>query len=137
MTSSILINIDVDDLDRAVTFYTAVLQLKIGRRFGAAGVELVGASAPLYLLVKAHGTSASPAAAESRRYTRHWTPVHLDFVVPDLDKAVAGALAAGATQDNPSETNRWGRIAHMADPFGHGFCLIEFRGRGYDEVATP
>jgi hypothetical protein len=24
----------------------------------------------------------------------------------------------------------------LADPFGHGFCLIEFTGRGYDEVAT-
>jgi hypothetical protein len=24
----------------------------------------------------------------------------------------------------------------MADPFGHGFCLIEFRGRGYDEIAA-
>jgi len=30
----------------------------------------------------------------------------------------------------------WPRhIALMADPFGHGFCLIEFRGRGYDEIA--
>jgi lactoylglutathione lyase len=24
----------------------------------------------------------------------------------------------------------------LADPFGHGLCLIEFRGRGYDEIAT-
>jgi hypothetical protein len=23
----------------------------------------------------------------------------------------------------------------MADPFGHGFCLIQFLGRGYDEIA--
>jgi lactoylglutathione lyase len=54
---AILINIDVDDLDRAVAFYTSLLQLTIGRRFGTAGVELVGASAPLYLLVKAPGTA--------------------------------------------------------------------------------
>jgi lactoylglutathione lyase len=133
---AILINIDVDDLDRAVAFYTSLLQLTIGRRFGTAGVELVGASAPLYLLVKAPGTATGQASPDFRRYTRHWTPVHLDFVVPDLDTAVAAALAAGATQDDPFETNRWGRIAHMADPFGHGFCLIEFLGRGYDEVAT-
>jgi predicted enzyme related to lactoylglutathione lyase len=116
--------------------YSALLQLKIGRRFGVGGVELIGASAPLYLLVKAPDTAVSGASLERRRYTRRWTPVHLDFVVPDLDKAVAAALAAGATQDDPSETNRWGRIAHMADPFGHGFCLLEFLGRGYDEVAT-
>jgi hypothetical protein len=24
--------------------------------------------------------------------------------------------------------------AALADPFGHGFCLIEFAGRGYDEL---
>jgi predicted enzyme related to lactoylglutathione lyase len=131
-----LVNIDVDDLDRAVTFYTALLELKVGRRFGAFGVELVGGSAPLYLLVKAAGTAVSPASSDRRRYQRHWTPVHLDFAVPDLDKAVAAALAAGATQDEPPRTHRWGKIAHMADPFGHGFCLIEFIGRGYDEVAT-
>jgi predicted enzyme related to lactoylglutathione lyase len=136
VTPAILINIDVNDLDRAVAFYTALLELKVGRRFGAFGVELVGGSASLYLLVKAADTAVSPASSEHRRYQRHWTPVHLDFAVPDLDEAVAAALAAGATQDQVPETHRWGRIAHMADPFGHGFCLIEFIGRGYDEVAT-
>jgi hypothetical protein len=25
----------------------------------------------------------------------------------------------------------------LADPFGHGVCLIQFLNRGYDEVATP
>src|SRR5262245_19919569 len=85
---AILINIDVDDLDRAVAFYMSLLELKVGRRFGAFGVELVGGSAPLYLLVKAAGTAVSPASSERRRYARHWTPVHLDFVVPDLGKAV-------------------------------------------------
>jgi len=136
VTPAILINIDVDDLGRAVAFYTSLLELKVGRRFGAFGVELVGGSAPLYLLVKAGGTAASPASSERRRYARHWTAVHLDFSVADLEKAVTTALAAGATQDKPPETHAWGKIAHMADPFGHGFCLIEFVGRGYDEVAT-
>ena len=136
MTPAFLINIDVDDLDRAVAFYASLLELKVGRRFGEFGVELVGGSAPIYLLVKAAGTAVSPASGERRRYARHWTPVHLDFAVPDLETAVATALAAGATQDKTAETHRWGKIAHMADPFGHGFCLIEFVGRGYDEVAT-
>jgi lactoylglutathione lyase len=30
----------------------------------------------------------------------------------------------------------WGRLALLADPFGHGFCLIEFKGRSYGEIAT-
>jgi hypothetical protein len=35
------------------------------------------------------------------------------------------------------ETRAWGRIVHLGDPFGHGLCLIQFIGRGYDEIATP
>jgi predicted enzyme related to lactoylglutathione lyase len=136
MAPDILINIDVDDLDRATAFYTALLGLKVGRRFGTGGVELIGGAAPLYLLVKPAGSPVSAASQERRRYHRHWTPVHLDFVVADVDRAVAAALAAGATLDDPAATHAWGRIAHLADPFGNGFCLIEFRGRGYDEIAS-
>jgi hypothetical protein len=31
------------------------------------------------------------------------------------------------------QTYQWGRIALTADPFGHGFCLLEFRDSGYSE----
>jgi predicted enzyme related to lactoylglutathione lyase len=135
-TPGILINIDVDDLARATAFYTALLDLQVGRRFGDGGVELIGGAAPFYLLVKKAGTVASSTTGEARRYTRHWTPVHLDFVVDDVDAAVARAVAAGATIDDPAESHNWGRIAHLADPFGHGFCFIQFLGRGYDEIAS-
>ena len=40
MTPAILINIDVEDLGRAVAFYTKLLGMKVGRRFGAFGIEL-------------------------------------------------------------------------------------------------
>jgi predicted enzyme related to lactoylglutathione lyase len=136
MAATVLINIDVDDLDRAVTFYTTAFGLEVGRRFGAFAVELTGGTAPIYLLAKAAGTLASPASDARRRYARHWTPVHLDFVVPDLDAAVKAALSAGATLEGEPATHKWGKIAHLADPFGHGLCLIEFLGRGYDEIAT-
>jgi predicted enzyme related to lactoylglutathione lyase len=33
-------------------------------------------------------------------------------------------------------THVWGRIAVLSDPFGNGFCLIQFLNRGYDEIAT-
>ena len=36
--------------------------------------------------------------------------------------------------EQPIETLAFGRIAVLADPFGNGFCLIEFLGRGYDEL---
>lgn len=136
MTAGVLINIDVDDLARGEAFYTAAFGLKAGRRFGAFAVELTGGTAPIYLLAKASGSQASLATGERRRYARHWTPVHLDFVVPDLNAALEVALAAGATLENQPATHDWGRIAQLADPFGHGLCLIEFVGRGYDEIAT-
>ena len=43
--------------------------------------------------------------------------------------------AAGATLEEPTAIHAWGKIVRLADPFGHGFCLIEFLGRGYDEIA--
>jgi predicted enzyme related to lactoylglutathione lyase len=128
-------NIDVDDLDKAVCFYEAAFGLKVGRRFGASGVEMLGATAPIYLLVKASGTTVTNAAADVRRYDRHWTPVHLDFVVEEIESAVAGAVAAGARLEASISTATWGKLALMSDPFGHGFCFIEFLGRGYDEIA--
>jgi uncharacterized glyoxalase superfamily protein PhnB len=62
--------------------------------------------------------------------------VHLDVVVADLDAAVGRAIAAGAVLERPVQEQPWGRMANLGDPFGHGFCLIEFRGRGYDELAA-
>ncbi|MGE3292675.1 MAG: VOC family protein [Geminicoccaceae bacterium] len=133
MSAQLLVNIDVDDLDRAVSFYTAMLGLRVGRRFGTGGVELIGGGAPIYLLAKEAGSEGAPGAR--RGYARHWTPIHLDFVVAGLDAAVARAVAAGAVLEAPATTRAWGSIAMLADPFGHGFCLIEFSDAGYDAIA--
>lgn len=131
----LLVNIDVDDLARAERFYRDAFGLEAGRRFGSAGVEMLGADVPLYLLVKAAGTQPAAAVAQRRDYDRHWTPVHLDFVVEDIDDAVARAVRAGAVLEQPVATHKWGRLALLADPFGHGYCFVQFLGRGYDEVA--
>jgi len=37
--------------------------------------------------------------------------------------------------EQPIATHKWGKLALMADPFGHGFCFVQFVGRGYDEIA--
>jgi predicted enzyme related to lactoylglutathione lyase len=131
----LLVNVDVDELDAAVQFYGAAFGLTVGRRFGSVGVEMVGTSAPIYLLAKRAGTTPAPTVDRPRDYARHWTPVHLDFVVDDVEAAVARALAAGAVLERPLTTRAWGRLAVMADPFGHGFCIVQFLGRGYDELA--
>lgn len=131
----LLVNIDVNDLASAVTFYCTAFDLTVGRRFGAAGVELLGASSPIYLLAKAEGSTPSAFTSQKRTYVRHWSPIHLDFVVPDIEAAVQRAVSAGAKLEEPVQTSRWGRLALLADPFGHGFCLVQFVGKGYDEIA--
>jgi predicted enzyme related to lactoylglutathione lyase len=133
----LLVNIDVKDLSQAVAFYVSAFDLSVGRRFGTDGVELLGASSPIYLLVKPEGSAASGATRDLRRYGRHWTSVHLDFVVPDIDAAVGKCLASGAVLERPVKTSSWGKLALMADPFGNGYCLVQFLGRGYDEIAQP
>ena len=130
----LLVNVDVDDLDAATRFYGDAFGLTVGRRFGSVGVEMLGSNAPIYLLAKRPGTLPASTVQEPRDYSRHWTPVHLDFVVADVETAVARAVAAGAVLEQPVTASAWGRLAVMADPFGHGFCLVQFVGRGYDEL---
>lgn len=130
----LIVNIDVPDLARAVDFYCRVFGMTIGRRLGGRAVELLGLEAPVYLLENADRSDAAEGAR--RDYRRHWTPVHLDIAVDDLEAARATALAAGAVDETGMRAAGYGRIATFADPFGHGFCLIEFNERGYDAVAT-
>ncbi len=132
---SVLINIDVPDLERAIAFYSDAFGLTIKRRFGAGGVELTGWPSPVFLLQKDAGSTA--AAGNLRSYERHWTPVHLDVVVDDIDAALIRVVRAGAIAEGDVKTARWGKLALLSDPFGHGLCLIEFLGRGYDEIADP
>jgi catechol 2,3-dioxygenase-like lactoylglutathione lyase family enzyme len=124
--------IDVDDLEKGIAFYTEVFGLRVGRRFDRHWAELLGAPSPIDLLAERAGTAPAPGAV--REYRRHWTPVHLDWPVKDLDAAIRRAQAAGATLDREVQTRRYGRLANLADPFGNGFCFLELRGRGYDEM---
>jgi predicted enzyme related to lactoylglutathione lyase len=128
----LIINLDVDDIDKAVAFYEA-LGLKLGRKlFDGAVAEMDGAAVPIQLLRKPAGTVT---AGMARSYERHWTPMHLDFEVDDLEAVAARALAAGAIAEGEIRSANWGRIITMSDPFGHGFCLIELAEGGYDNVA--
>lgn len=130
----LLINLDVPDLEAAEALYRQAFGLTTGRRFSDDVVELLGAQAPIYLIRAAADTEGAPGSR--RHYDRHWTPVHLDVVVEDLDTALATAVQAGLQPETSIREARWGRIVRLADPFGHGWCLLQFVGRGYDEIAT-
>jgi predicted enzyme related to lactoylglutathione lyase len=131
----LVVNIDVDDLEKAIVFYSTGLGLRLRRRlFDASVAEMSGASSTIQLLLKPVGSSPAPSVPVTREYKRHWTPVHLDFVVEDICDAVERAVHAGAKLEGAVQSYTWGHLATLSDPFGHGFCLLQFSGRGYDEV---
>ena len=95
---------------------------------------MLGAQAPIALLAPAAG---GPAAADARRDDiGHGTAVHLDVVGDHREPALDRGLQGGLVEETDSRDTDWGRIARLADPWGHGWCLLEFVNRGYDEIAT-
>lgn len=132
-SAAFIVNLDVPDIICAEAFYTQAFGLRSGRRLGPGALELLGGPTPLYLLQNDAG-SAATEDGDVRDYERHWTPVHLDWVVADIEAALARAVAAGATLERPIRERRWGKIAVLSDPFGHGFCLIQFSEAGYDAL---
>lgn len=111
--------IDVDDVDRAVEFY--------GRGLGLTVVEHHSDWAQIKLGEQTFWIMKVPAGAQgqiSRDYRRHWTPVHLDFTVDDIDAAVKRAVDAGGKLEGEIQRGAKGALANMADPSGNGVDLF-------------
>jgi predicted enzyme related to lactoylglutathione lyase len=127
----IIANIDVPALTPAIAFYCDALGLELSRIMDDDVAELMGGDMMLCLLVAPAGAKPAATVQEPRRYARHWTPVHLDFVVSDLEQSSARAVKAGARPEGAWREWRGSRCATFSDPFGHGFCLIEFDDHTY------
>lgn len=135
--SRLLINIDVADLETAIAFYHDGLGFDFKRRlFGGAVAEMALGNTEIFLIEREPGSEAVSGLPIVRDYGRHWTPVHLDLIVEDLEAAIERAVKAGAVPPTKTGDYDWGAIAPMADPFGNGFCLLRFKGRGYDGVVV-
>ncbi|HTU66324.1 MAG TPA: VOC family protein [Steroidobacteraceae bacterium] len=129
----IIINIDVPELSPAISFYTAALGLEHTRTLDDDVAELTGAAATIYLLRKPAGSEAVHSPPIPRNFDRHWTPVHFDLVVDDVDAATVRALAAGATRETGHVDWKGSRCVSFGDPFGHGFCFIQFESGTYED----
>lgn len=127
----VIVNIDVPDLGRAIDFYTRALGLHLSRTIEQDVAELGGASSAIYLLQSPAGSHPARTHPFARHYSRHWTPVHMDFVVDDVMKAAQGALEAGAIQESECVEWKGSKCITFSDPFGNGFCIIEFEGKTY------
>ena len=112
--------IDVDDVDRAVEFYGKGLGLEVvAHHPGWAQVKLGDQT---FWIMK---IAAGPDGPISRDYARHWTPVHLDFVVDDIDAAAERAVSAGGKLDRAIVRDPRRDMANLSDPSGNGICIIQ------------
>ncbi len=133
---SILINIDTPDVDAAARFYGEALGLKEVRRLFAGRIVEMDLDRPTF-----------PPVAERRRRARLSARRRSASLRPALDPDPPRFRRArhrgrhGKSADvrrghgAPLVRHVWGAIAGFADPFGHGFCLIELSESGYDAVA--
>ena len=67
-----------------------------------------------------------PSGAISRDYRRHWTSIHLDFHVDDLDSVVQRLVAAGGKLDSEIQRKPDGSaLANLSDPSGNGIDVVQ------------
>ena len=122
----------VQDLDRALRFYTEVLGLPLGHLSGdyaqlATGQTRLG----LYTrdaMSKALGTELQAPKPDAPGF-------EIGFKVSDVDAAFAEFLGRGAAPVTPPTTRFWGqRTAYIRDPDGHLIELAQDLGRAAKEV---
>lgn len=116
------VSIDVPNLEQAELFYVEALGCRKVRDQGKM-VVLRSDNADIYLLEKDAGSMPLNSSEVVRNYERHWTPVHLDFLCDNIEDVVAKVQKYGGSTEG-GESGDWGAIAHCADPFGNGFCVI-------------
>jgi len=98
--------VKVTELLDGINFYCGGLGLSLKRQLSPTCVEPAGANLPIYLLAKRAALADLGSKQVRRSYERHWTPVHLDFIVEDLDQMVAQLMALGGSLDRDIKNSR-------------------------------
>lgn len=110
----------VEDLDRALRFYTEVLGIRLGHRSGDYAQMDTGKTRLGFYTREAMsrtlGMSLKPPDIENPGF-------EIGFKVEDVDAAFLELIEKGASPAMPPTTRPWGqRTAYVRDPDGH---LIE------------
>ena len=87
MSPQISISIDVPDMTKAIAFYSKALACTVVRE-GEKISQLSADNIKIYLFNKAAGTNPLIRGTSSRQYDRHWTPVHLDFIISNIEQVL-------------------------------------------------
>ena len=122
--ASVHVSIDVPDLEAGLRFYTSVFGFEETSRPLSTMAVLDANNVTVCMHEKAAGSKGSSVGADVRRYERHWTPVHLDLHVRDLDEVLDEVRAHGGSVENEFRPEGRKPVAFCSDPFGNGFCVI-------------
>lgn len=121
------ISIDVASLESGLAFYQGLFGFEeVARPFPTMAILDAGTTS-ICVHEKAEGSQSSETSSDTRRYARHWTPVHLDFHVDALTPFVDQVTAAGGVVERLFLAEGPRPVAFCADPFGNGFCIIAQR----------
>ena len=108
--------IDVDDVVRAVRFYEEGIGLSVVKH-EEEWAQLKLGEQKIWLMK----VSAGKAGTITREYSRHWTPVHLDIYVDDIDETIKRAVAAGGKLEARPKPS----LANLVDPSGNGVDIVQ------------
>lgn len=122
---SVHLSIDVPNLAQGLHFYSHVFGfIETARPFPT--MAIVDAN-NLTVCIHEKPAGTTPAGTDLRRYERHWTPVHIDIHVTDLDTVLDKVRAEGGVIEREFRNQGPRAVAFCSDPFGNGFCVIANR----------
>jgi predicted enzyme related to lactoylglutathione lyase len=108
--------IDVNDVAEAVRFYGEGIGLSVVKQDQEWAQMKIGEQTIWLMKV-----SVRKAGTITREYSRHWTPVHLDIHVDDLDQTIKRAVAAGGKPEARPKAS----LANLVDPSGNGVDIVQ------------
>lgn len=120
--SKVSVCIDVSEMEKAIQFYTKALGCELVEE-GEEYTELSADGLKVYLAKRETGSNPLIEGKAVRNFNRHWTPIHLDFTVLDVNQCVSLIIEMGGVKEG-EHNGDWGSAAFCADPFGNGFCVM-------------
>ncbi|WP_444927095.1 VOC family protein [Microbulbifer sp. TRSA002] len=105
------VSIDVSNIKQAENFYIEALGCKKLRDQGGMSVISVE-NCDIYLQEKEARSVAVPTETVERNYSRHWTPVHIDFLAENVDEIVKRIVKLGESMKAEKEVT--GVLLHIA-----------------------
>lgn len=108
--------IDVEDVAEAVRFYGEGIGLSVVKH-EKEWAQLKLGEQTIWLMK----LPAGQGGTITREYSRHWTPVHLDIHVDDIDETIKRVVAIGGKLEARPKAS----LANLVDPSGNGVDVVQ------------